>query len=320
MAGHDGTLAPRARFAPSPTGPLHFGSLVAAVGSFADARAARGAWLVRIEDLDQTREVRGAADDILRTLDRFGLHWDETVVYQSRRTEAYALALCRLRERGFTFPCACSRREIAALGRLGPEGPIYPGTCRHGIPHSRKARSERLRVTEIRPYIQPDIQPGIQPGIQIAIKDRIHGPITQNLAEDIGDFVLRRADGLHAYQLAVVVDDAAQGIDSIVRGADLLLSTPRQAYLQRLLDLPRPSYAHLPLVVDDAGRKLSKSLAAAPVNPADPLPALTRAWHLLGQAPMPDAPRSVTEFWQWAAIHWRIERVPRGQIAPDQAS
>ena len=314
MARHDGTVTPRGRFAPSPTGPLHFGSLIAAVGSFADARASGGAWLVRIEDIDRTREVPGAADDILRTLDRFGLRWDETVIYQSRRTEDYALALRQLRERGFTFPCACSRREIAALGRLGPEGPIYPGTCRSGIPHGRKARSERLHVTETRLDIQ------IEPDIQIEIKDRIHGPITQNLAADIGDFVLRRADGLHAYQLAVVVDDAAQGIDSIVRGADLLLSTPRQVYLQRLLGLPRPSYAHLPLVVDDAGRKLSKSLAAAPVNPADPLPALTRAWHLLGQAPMPEAPGSVAEFWQWAAIHWRIERVPRGQIALDQAS
>jgi glutamyl-Q tRNA(Asp) synthetase len=182
------------------------------------------------------------------------------------------------------------------------EGPIYPGTCRDGIPFGRQARSERLRVGATR----------------IQIEDRIHGRITQDLATEVGDFVLRRADGLHAYQLAVVVDDAAQGIDSIVRGADLLLSTPRQVYLQQLLGLPRPGYAHLPLVIDDTGRKLSKSLAAAPVDATDPLPTLLRAWRLLGQTPMPELPGSVAEFWHWAALHWRIERVPRGRILPWQ--
>ena len=302
MIGSDGTEKSRARFAPSPSGPLHFGSLIAAVGSFADARAAGGIWLVRIEDLDRTRELPGAADDILRTLDQFGLHWDETVLYQSQRTEAYAAALARLSAQGLTFPCACSRRQIAAIASLGPEGPIYPGTCRDGIPQGRRARSERLRVGET----------------QIEIEDRIHGPITQDLATEVGDFVLRRADGMHAYQLAVVVDDAAQRIDSIVRGSDLLLSTPRQVFLQRLLGLPHPRYAHLPLVIDDTGRKLSKSLAAAPVDATDPLPTLLRAWRLLGQTPMPELPGSVAEFWHWAALHWRIERVPRGRILPWQ--
>lgn len=299
MSSSDGSEQSRARFAPSPSGPLHFGSLLAAVGSFADARAAGGIWLVRIEDLDRTRELPGAADDILRTLDQFGLHWDETVLYQSQRTEAYAAALTALRAQGLTFPCACSRRQIAACGNPGPEGPVYPGTCRDGIPQGRQARSERLRIDDT----------------QIEIEDRIQGPITQDLAAEVGDFVLRRADGLHAYQLAVVVDDAAQRINSIVRGADLLFSTPRQVYLHRLLGLAHPCYAHLPLVIDHTGRKLSKSLAAAPVDPSNPLPALRRAWRLLGQSPMPEAPGSVAEFWQWAAMHWYIERVPRGRIA-----
>lgn len=272
-----------------------------AVGSLADARAAGGTWLVRIDDLDRTREVPGAADAILRTLDRFGLHWDETVLYQSRRTEAYALALDQLRQRGLTFPCACSRRQIAARGRAGPEGPIYPGTCRNGPPEGHAPRSQRLRIGAAR----------------VGIDDRIQGRIAQDLAAEVGDFVLLRADGIYAYQLAVVVDDAAQGIDSIVRGADLLLSTPRQVHLQRLLGLPRPSYAHLPLVVDAHGRKLSKGLAAAPVDPGDPLPALLRAWRLLGQGPLPEAPGSVAEFWQWAPALWRVEQVPRGPITPE---
>jgi len=293
---------PRGRFAPSPSGPLHFGSLIAAVGSFADVRAAGGSWLVRIDDLDEAREVPGAADDILRTLERFGLLWDETVVYQSRRTDAYVQALGHLAERGLTFPCACSRSEIAILGRPGTEGPIYPGTCRNRLPARRRPRSQRLRVDEA----------------QIAFDDRIHGHLVQDLAADVGDFVLRRADGTHAYQLAVVVDDAAAGISSIVRGADLLMSTPRQVYLQRLLGLPQTSYAHLPVAVDDDGRKLSKSLSSAPVDPDHPLPALLRAWRFLGQAPLPETVGSVRAFWQQALTAWRIEHVPRARALPLQ--
>lgn len=302
MPGSRLSRIPRGRFAPSPTGPLHFGSLVAAIGSYADARAAGGSWLVRIDDLDKLREVPGAADEILRTLERFGLLWDETVVYQSRRTDAYAQALEHLNERGVTFPCACSRSEIAILGRPGTEGPIYPGTCRNGLPAQRRPRSQRLRVGDT----------------QIAIDDRIHGHILQHLGADVGDFVLRRADGTHAYQLAVVVDDAAAGIDSIVRGADLLMSTPRQVHLQRLLGLPQPSYAHLPVAVDDDGRKLSKALSSAPVDPAHPLPALLRAWCFLGQAPLPEAVGSVRAFWQQALPAWRMERVPRARALPLQ--
>jgi len=285
----------RGRFAPSPTGPLHFGSLIAAVGSFADARAHDGDWLVRMDDLDRPREMPGAAAAILDTLAAFGLHWDGTVLRQSQRTEAYVEALARLRKSGLTYACGCSRREIAAAGRHGPEGPIYPGTCRQGLPPGRRPRSERLRVGDA----------------SFGIEDRIQGLFAQDLSSDVGDFVLRRADGIHAYQLAVVVDDGDQRIDHIVRGADLLTSTPRQRLLQQLLGLPAPSYAHLPLAVDGNGRKLSKSLAARPVDPADPVPALHAAWRFLGQRPLLDPPVTVDEFWQRAIPTWSIGQVPR---------
>jgi glutamyl-Q tRNA(Asp) synthetase len=280
----------RGRFAPSPTGPLHFGSLVAAVGSFLDARHRGGTWLVRIEDLDQRREVPGAADAILHTLDAFGLHWDGALVYQSARTCAYAEAMHRLQALGLIYPCGCSRREIAAAGLTGPEGPIYPGTCRAGLAAGRRARSLRLRVP---------------PGV-IHFVDRIQGPMTQDVARATGDPVIRRADGIYAYQLAVVVDDAWQGITDVVRGADLTGSTPRQILLQRALGLPSPSYAHLPLVLDAQGRKLSKSGAAAPVDPADPLPAALGALRHLGQAVPSEPPSNVAELWQWAIPCWSI--------------
>jgi len=290
----------RGRFAPSPTGPLHFGSLLAAVASYADALAHAGTWLVRIEDLDRAREVPGAADAILRTLDAFGLHWQEPVLYQSRRTAAYADVLAALRARDLSYPCGCSRGDIAAEGLLGREGPIYPGTCRNGLRPGRRPRSERLRVD----------------GVRIRVEDRVQGPIDQDLAGEVGDFVLRRADGIHAYQLAVVVDDAAQGMTDVVRGADLLSSTPRQVYLQRLLGLSQPRYAHVPVAVDAAGRKLSKSSASTPVDPCDPLPALLHAWRFLGQAVPPSSPASVAEFWQWAAGRWSARLIPKRAARP----
>jgi glutamyl-Q tRNA(Asp) synthetase len=293
----------RGRFAPSPTGPLHFGSLIAAVGSFADARAHAGCWLVRMEDLDRARERPGAADLILRTLDAFGLHWDEPVIYQRDRADRYQDALLELRRRGLTYACACTRREIAAAGPTGPEGPIYPGTCRNGLPPERRPRSERLRVD----------------AVAISIEDRIQGLIVQRLAAEVGDFVLRRADGLHAYQLAVVVDDAEQRIDQVVRGADLLASAPRQRLLQRLLDLPEPAYAHLPLALGADGRKLSKSLAARPVDPADPLPALLAAWRFLGQRPLPEPPATVEAFWTQAISTWSVAHIPRSRQQPAMA-
>jgi glutamyl-Q tRNA(Asp) synthetase len=291
----------RGRFAPSPTGPIHLGSLVAAVGSFLDARHWGGTWLVRMEDLDRTREVFGAADAILSTLDAFGLHWDGPVVYQSTRTPAYTEALDRLRALGLIYPCGCSRSDIATAGLTGPEGPIYPGTCRQGLAPGRRGRSLRLRVP---------------PG-ETAFLDRIQGPTAQDVARTIGDYVVRRADGIHAYQLTVVVDDAAQGITDVVRGADLTASTPRQVLLQQALGLPSPAYAHLPLMLDCQGRKLSKSDAAAPVDPSNPLPTALLALRHLGQALPPERPVDPAELWRWAIPHWDICRVPTG---PHRAS
>ena len=287
----------RGRFAPSPTGSLHLGSLLAAVASYADARAHRGVWLVRLEDLDHPREVPGAADDILRTLHAFGFRWDEPVVFQRDRTHAYQAALDRLAALGLTYPCGCSRAEIARLGSPGSDGPIYPGTCRDGLPHGRHPRTIRCHTNTRR----------------IDFSDRIQGMQSQVVGDSIGDFVLRRADGIHAYQLAVIIDDAWQRVTHVVRGADLLLSTPRQILLQQALGLPQPDYAHVPLLVDDAGRKLSKSLAAAPVDPSSPLAALKRVWTLLGQEP-PRSDCSLSAFWQQAIARWRIERVPASSM------
>ena len=290
----------RGRFAPSPTGPLHFGSLVAALGSCAEARVQGGEWLVRMEDLDRPREIPGAADAILRALEAFGFEWNGAVLRQSQRRDAYEAILAHLGELGLTYACVCSRREIAEAGFIGPEGPIYPGTCRAGPPPGRGARAIRLRV-ETPP---------------IDFFDRVQGPLTQDLEAEVGDFILRRVDGLHAYQLAVVVDDAFQGINHIVRGADLTRSTPRQILLQRHLDLPTPAYAHLPLALDSQGRKLSKSDAAAPLDPTDPLPALLQAWAFLGQRPFEEHPLSPAEFWGQAVELWSLASVPKTARAP----
>ncbi len=286
----DHTPRYRGRFAPSPTGPLHFGSLVTAVGSYLDARHRGGEWLVRMEDLDRTRERPGAADRILRTLEAFGFHWDDEVLYQSRRDPAYREALERLLDAGLAYPCGCTRREIAERGLPGIEGPRYDGTCRDGLPPGRQPRAYRLRV----------------PAETVTFRDRVCGPCGHNLANEVGDFVIRRADGLFAYQLAVVVDDAWQGITQVVRGADLLLSTPRQIHLQRLLGLPTPDYAHLPLVLDENGRKLSKQSDARPVDPDDPIPALVAALAFLGQPPPPERPATVEGLWQWAIPRWHL--------------
>jgi glutamyl-Q tRNA(Asp) synthetase len=249
----------RGRFAPSPTGPLHFGSLLAAFGSWLLARHAEGAWLVRIEDLDPPREVPGAAEDQLRTLAAFGLVSDEPVVRQRERGPLYRAALERLLASGTAFACHCSRSDLAGAGGI-----------------HRRCAGATVRS-------RPAIRFRVPPHTTLAFDDAIRGRVTQDVAQEVGDFVLRRADGYWAYQLAVVVDDAAQGITDVVRGADLLDSTPRQILLQRALGLPIPRHAHLPLVVDAAGRKLSKSLAALPVDGAEPLSALQAAWRALGQ-------------------------------------
>ncbi len=289
------------RFAPSPTGPLHFGSLLAAVASFLQARVRNGIWRVRIEDLDPPRETAGAAADILRTLEVFGLHWDGEVRYQGRRGPAYAAAVEKLADAGRIFPCACSRREIADRGIGGVDGPVYPGTCRNGLPPGRSARALRVRTD----------------AAVVSFNDAIQGPMSLDLERAVGDFVVYRADGLYAYQLAVVVDDAADGVTEVVRGADLLLSTPRQIHLQRLLGLPTPAYRHIPVAIDTAGCKLSKSAGAAALDRRRPGTALWRALSFLGQRPAPElraAPPA--ELWPWALAHWRIEEVPPRRTRP----
>lgn len=284
------------RFAPSPTGPLHFGSLVAALGSYLQARRRGGRWLLRIEDLDPPREVPGAAEAILRALEAYGLHWDGEVVYQSRRTERYREALEALRARGLAYPCACSRREVRMAGRPGPEGAVYPGTCRGGPVGGRAARAMRV-LTHDAP---------------IGFEDAVQGFFSQRLESEIGDFVIRRADGLYAYQLAVVVDDAEQGVTEVVRGADLLTSTPRQIHLQRLLGHATPAYAHLPVAVDARGAKLSKQTHARPLPLGRPVPLLRQALAFLGQpAPEELLEARVEELLAWAVAHWELSAVPR---------
>jgi len=238
--------------------------------------------------------VPGAADQILFTLDAFGFEWDGAVLYQSTRTAAYEEAIARLCACGLVYPCACSRSEIAASARAGSEGPVYPGICRPGLPAGREPRSLRLRT----------------PARPLEVRDRVQGLVRQSLERDVGDFIVRRADGIHAYQLAVVVDDSFQGIDRVVRGADLLLSAPRQVFLLRSLGEPIPTYAHLPLAVDGANQKLSKADAAAPVDPADPLPSLLAAWCFLGQEGFPEHPACLSEFWGHALAHWDMGKVP----------
>jgi glutamyl-Q tRNA(Asp) synthetase len=289
----------RGRFAPSPTGPLHFGSLLAAVGSFLEARSRGGEWLVRMEDLDLPRVVHGAADDILRTLDAFGLHWDGEVMVQSARNEAYRAALAELERLGAVYPCACTRKEIADSALSGIDGLVYPGTCRNGLPEGRSPRAMRVH-TDSRP---------------IGFDDALQGRVSQNLATEVGDFIIRRADGLFAYQLAVVVDDAEQAITHVVRGADLLDSTPRQIYLQQLLGLPTPAYLHLPVAVNEHGEKLSKQTLAPAVSAANPVDVLFEVLKFLNQAPSAELREAdLASFWKWAVAHWRVSRVPARRI------
>jgi len=283
----------RGRFAPSPSGPLHFGSLVAATASWCDARASKGDWLVRIEDVDETRSRPGASDAILATLEAYGFEWDGPVVRQSERAALYAAALDESIRRRMAFACACTRKELegAAPGKIGER--VYPGTCRRGVPAGREGRSWRVAVTD-------EI---------VSFHDRLQGVQEQQLARDVGDFVLKRADGLFAYQLAVVVDDGLQGITHIVRGADLLLSTPRQIWLQRQLGYATPAYLHHPIALDARGRKLSKQADAKALSP-HPLSQLREAWTFLDQPEPPSPPESVGEFWRWAHVAWNARRLP----------
>ncbi len=290
------------RFAPSPTGPLHFGSLVAAVASYCDAKANAGKWLVRMEDLDKPREVSGAADEILHTLEAFGFEWDDEIVYQSQRDEYYVDALNTLQKQALVYLCTCTRKEIAdSSNAMGIDGLIYPKTC----------------------FFKPSLQTSIHKACRvlvlennIAFLDAIQGEITQNLARDVGDFILKRKDGLFAYQLAVVVDDALQGITHIVRGADLLDSTPRQIYLQQNLNTATPHYAHIPIATTLAGEKLSKQTLAQPISMSLAEHQLFDALKFLGQNP-PAIIKNATlnEVWRWAITHWTLKKVPKNRSA-----
>lgn len=295
------------RFAPSPTGPLHLGSLVTAVGSYAMARRLGGSWLLRMDDLDTTREVPGVAEDIVRTLEKLGFRWDGDIVYQKRRTKAYQEAFDRLSQSGFVYPCGCTRAELVRIASAphGDEGLVYPGVCRNGLQPRKTARANRIRVDD-------EI---------IEFNDGIMGHYAQTLSTSCGDFVVQRADGPFAYHLAVVVDDAASGVNQVVRGCDLLPSTPRQIYLQRLLELPTPSYFHLPLVTGPDGTKLSKrdnvvSLAFGGELDKSGGFLLTAALRFLGQFPPQDIEHSrCEEVLDWAVSFFNPELVPR---APGQ--
>lgn len=259
---------------------------------------------MRMEDVDRPRCQPGSADGILRTLALYGFEWDGAVLYQSQRNESYDLALDQLQASGRVFPCACTRRELAdsqLMQQASDGAQIYPGTCRSGLPPGKASRSWRLRICD-------EI---------IVFEDAVQGRIAQSLAQEVGDFVLLRADGWFAYQLAVVVDDAAQGITHVVRGADLLDSTARQILLQQLMSLPTPSYAHLPVAVNPDGEKLSKQTHAPPMSGVRPQTALCEALDFLGQAPPAELSRaSIAELWQWARENWDMAQVPHRRTLP----
>jgi glutamyl-Q tRNA(Asp) synthetase len=277
------------RFAPSPTGDLHLGSLSTAAASFLDARANGGSWLVRVEDLDGPRVVPGSADAILRTLNRFGLEWDGEVVHQSGRADRYAAALDHLRAHGLTFQCSCSRLQLADDER-------YPGHCRNGPLKPGTPCATRVRVDDA----------------TVQFTDRIQGTFRQNVAAAVGDLLVRRRDQLFAYVLAVVVDDAAQNVTHVVRGADLLDNTPRQIYLQRLLGLKTPDYAHAPLLMEPDGKKLAKSSRSVQLDANTPLPLIMRVFDLLNLSPPRElALATIPEAWGWAIGQWKVDRVPK---------
>ncbi|EDY85804.1 glutamyl-tRNA synthetase [gamma proteobacterium HTCC5015] len=284
----------RGRFAPSPTGPLHFGSLVAALASYLDAHANHGEWHVRMEDLDPPRCEAGAADAILQILDSYGFEWDGPVLYQSQRGTHYKQALQTLDELGLTYPCDCTRKEIHARCAMGEYGPIYDGHCRQ---HAACADTTSLRLK-----VKGDI----------AFEDGLQGLYQQNLSRDIGDFHLRRRDGLFAYHLGVVVDDAEQGFTHIVRGYDLLDSTPRQIYLQHCLGFAVHQYSHLPLVLKNNGQKFSKQNRSPALRAEDAVDNVWLALQFLGQSPAPELRKATLKtLWEWATDNWQLSKVPR---------
>jgi glutamyl-Q tRNA(Asp) synthetase len=285
------------RFAPSPTGPLHFGSLVTAVASFLEAKSNTGQWLLRMEDLDKPREMLGAADNILRTLDAFGFEWDGEVMYQSNRTEAYKETLNEMQQKKLVYPCTCSRKEIAESAfDTGFEGVIYPKTCLMKNP--KPGIHAAFRV--------------ITSNHEISFVDKVQAYFSQNMATEIGDFVVQRADGFFAYQLAVVVDDDFQGVTHIVRGSDLLDSTPRQIYLQQLLNYKTPMYSHVPIAVNAIGEKLSKQTLAEPISVHLAEQQLFSALCFLGQNPPLEMQNATPgEVWRWGFANWSLAKIPR---------
>lgn len=278
------------RFAPSPTGPVHYGSLIAAVGSYLQAKKNNGEWIIRMEDVDITRKVEGADVEILNTLEAFGFTWHGEIIYQSNQTKYYQQAVEQLVSQSMVFPCLCSRKQLAETSN-----DIYPGTCRHRrLPEKD---DHALRV--------------LSKNIIIEFNDIVMGKQSQNIEQQCGDFIIKRRDGLFAYQLAVVVDDAQQNITEVVRGADLLDSTARQIYLQQLLNYPTPGYCHLPLAVDSTGNKISKSEGAIKINIKHKEALLVSVLEFLGQQPPADLIKSnISDIWTWAISHWQIKSVP----------
>ncbi len=276
------------RFAPSPTGPLHLGSLVTAVGSFLQARQQNGKWYVRIEDIDTPRVVIGAAQAILSTLSRFGMPWDGEVLFQSQRISAYQDILADFQAKQLVYPCTCSRKQIA--------GKIYHGHCRQRVLKDEKRYAWRVRT---------DVNP-------LSFEDEIQGKFSGCLETEVGDFIIKRSDGLFAYQLVVVADDARQNITHIARGADLLDTTLRQIYLQQLLNCPTPNYTHFPVILNEYAHKLSKQTFAPPIDHLPPVPLLVQVFSLLGQAIPPELTQvNLQTFWDWAIQHWDIQKVPK---------
>jgi glutamyl-Q tRNA(Asp) synthetase len=291
------SISPIGRFAPSPTGPLHFGTLIAALGSYLAAKQSGGKWLMRVEDLDLPRVVAGSADSILQLLDLLGFEWDGPILYQSQRFERYQEILNSLRYEGFLFDCSCSRREVlASAPHPGEEGPIYPGTCRNGLCGTRSQYAVRLRV---------DDQP-------VTFTDQVFGDQTQNLEAQVGDFILHRSDGVFAYQLAVVVDDIDTGVTQVVRGADLLSSTARQIYLYQCLQSTVPEYLHLPLAFGDNGQKLSKRNGPnVIINQDNGACMIWQGLDFLGQIPPAElCGCSSAELLIWGIENFQINKIP----------
>ena len=291
----------RGRFAPSPTGALHFGSLIAAVGSYLEAKSHNGEWLVRIENLDKPREIPAASHEIFRALEILGMEWDHEVIYQDQRIDSYENILTILNKRGLTYSCTCTRKEIADSSITGISGQIYAGTCRNNVQNKDRPGAVRIKTDN-------NI---------IEFEDSLHGLISQRLESETGDFILRRSDGIYAYQLAVVADDATQGITNVVRGADLLDSTPRQIYLQKLLGYSTPTYMHLPVAVNNQGEKLSKQTKAALLDISNPVKQLVEAVNFLGQeSPIELLGNSVSSFWKWAIENWHPEKIHKKRTIP----